>query len=227
MITNHRSFSSDHGDCRRFPSLRRVARLPSSPAPSRHIVRPMTAVSIPCGVCPSAIDLGATNCPGCARPVTDQDRAVLQVRLEGSDFQSHERGKRVREGAKWVGALAIIFAVSGLFMFAMQKVEAGKAMANLAQFEDDQELAPINGKVYTTAELRRAVEREPYQVLVVNLIVAALMTVLWVWARRAPLPAIACALALFLVVHVVSAVLDPSSIPKGILIKLLAVVALY
>jgi hypothetical protein len=152
---------------------------------------------------------------------------VLQVRLEGDDFQSHERGKRVREGAKWVGVLAILFAVSGLIMFAMQKVEADKALTHLSEFDDDQELAPINGKVYTAAELRREVVREPYQILVVNVIVAVLMGVLWLWARRAPLPAIACALALFLVVHVVSAVLDPTSIPKGILVKLLALAALY
>jgi hypothetical protein len=53
------------------------------------------------------------------------------------------------------------------------------------------------------------------------------MSVLWLWARRAPLPAIACALALYLVVQVVSAVLDPSSIMKGIIVKLFAFAALY
>jgi len=64
-------------------------------------------------------------------------------------------------------------------------------------------------------------------VLVVNGILAVLMGVLWLWARRAPLPAIACALALYLVVQVVSAILDPSSIMKGIVIKLIAFSVLY
>jgi hypothetical protein len=187
----------------------------------------MDAVTIPCGICQSTIAMGAVTCPGCSRPVTDQDRAVLQVRFEGADWQAHERGKKVRTGAKWVGVLAILFAVSAPIMFAMQESTTSQAMTNLAQFQDDEVLQPINGKVYTAGELRRAVEREPYQTLVMNGILAVLMGVLWLWARRAPLPAIACALALYLVVQVVSAVLDPSSIVKGIIIKLVAFGALY
>jgi len=187
----------------------------------------MSAVTIPCGVCGGVIGPGEATCPACGRPLTDQDRAVLQVRLEGGDFQAHERGKRVREGAKWVGALAILFAVSGLMLFANAQLDSEKALANLAPFQDDEQLQPINGKNYTAGELRQAVKREPYQVLVTCVILSVLMGVLWLWARRAPLPAIACALALFVVVQVVSAVLDPSSIYKGIIVKLLAVGALY
>jgi hypothetical protein len=172
------------------------------------------------------IGLGAQACSGCGRPVTDQDRAVLQVRLEGDDFQAHERGKRVRQGSKWVGALAILFAVSAPVVFAMQKTQADKALANLSQFEDDEQLEPINGKSYTAGELRREVLREPNQLLIGNLILAGLMGVLWIWARRSPLPAIACALALFVVVQVVSGVLDPSTIYKGIIIKVFALAAL-
>ena len=187
----------------------------------------MDAVTVPCGICQSTIAMDMVSCPGCSRPITDQDRGVLQARLDGAEWQAHERGKQVRAGAKWVGVLAILFAVSAPIMFAMQETETSKAMTNLAQFQDDEVLQPINGKVYTAGELRRLVEREPYQVLVVNGILAVLMGVLWLWARRAPLPAIACALALYLVVQVVSAILDPSSIVKGIIIKLFAFVTLY
>ena len=187
----------------------------------------MDEITIPCGICPSTIATGAVTCPGCGRPVTDQDRAVLQVRVEGADWQAHERGKQVRTGAKWVGVLAILFAVSAPIMFAVQEAQTSKAMENLAQFQDDEVLQPINGKVYTAGELRRVVQREPYQILVVNGILAVLMGALWLWARRAPLPAIACALALYLVVQVVSAIVDPSSIVKGIIIKLVAFGALY
>ena len=166
------------------------------------------------------------TCPGCERPVTPQDRAVLQVRLEGGNFKSHEWGKQVRAGSNWIGALAILFVVSGPIMFAMQKMEADKALVNLAGLDEDEELVPIDGKTYTAGELRRAVEREPMQVLIVNVILGALMAVLWLWARRAPLPAIACALALYVVVHVVSAVVEPASILQGLLIKILALAAL-
>jgi hypothetical protein len=165
-------------------------------------------------------------CPGCQRPVTEGDRAVLQVRLEGSDFEAHERGKRVRAGASWVGALALLFAIAAPLMFVVQKMQVDKVLVDLDKFEDDEELAPIDGKTYTAGELRREVTRGPVQALVVNLILAGLMALLWIWAKRAPLPAIACALALYLVVQLVSAVIDPTSILKGIIIKLLAFLAL-
>ena len=63
-------------------------------------------------------------CPGCQRPVTDQDRAVLQVRQEGGSFDLHDRGRRVRTGSKWIGAIAIMFAISGPIYFGLQKVQA-------------------------------------------------------------------------------------------------------
>jgi len=186
----------------------------------------MGAVSISCGVCPSEIAVGMATCPGCGRAVNDQDLAVMQVRLEGANFSDHDRGRRVRQGSKWVGVLAILFLVSGPIMFGMQMVAADKALEHLQQFGDDEQLEPIGGKTYTAGELRKEVRREPYQILIVNLVLAAIMGGLWVWARRAPLPAIACALALFVVVQLVSAVVDPSSIVKGILIKLIALAAL-
>jgi hypothetical protein len=142
------------------------------------------------------------------------------------DEEALRRGKKVREGAKWIGVLAVLFAISGVLMFFVTQMEANQALSHLQQFRDDEVLQPIDGKTYTAGELRAEVEREPYQVLIINLIVAGLMTALWVWAKRAPLPAIACAFALFVVVHVGSAMVDPSSLAKGVIIKVIALVAL-
>jgi len=184
-------------------------------------------VAIPCGACAMAIRVGDQHCPGCGRAVPDQDRSTLQVRLESSDYEANERSTKVRDAAKWIGVLAILFALSGVFMFFVQRGRVGDALANLRPFQDDELLTPpIDGKTYTAGQLRRMVEREPYQILIVNLIVAGLMAGLWVWAKRAPLPAIACAFALFIVVHVGSALADPTSIPKGIIVKVIAIVVL-
>ena len=49
---------------------------------------------------------------------------------------------------------------------------------------------------------------------------------LYLWARRAPLAAAVVALVLFLTLHIANAVLDPSQIYKGVLIKVLFVVVL-
>jgi hypothetical protein len=186
----------------------------------------MSPVSVPCGVCPQDIGLGAAVCPGCGREVNDQDRAVLQVRLEGSNFAAHDRGRHMRQASTWIGVLAILFAVSAPIVYAMQDAEAEKALAQLDRFDDGAELQPIDGKVYTAGELRKQVAREPLQALITNLVLAGLMGVLWLWARRAPLPAIGCALALFIVVEVASAVVDPTTIYKGIIVKVIAVGAL-
>jgi hypothetical protein len=186
----------------------------------------MNAVTIPCGICPGDIALGAVACPGCARPVDDRDRAVLQLRLEGANHAAYGRGKNVRGASKWIGVLALLFAVSAPLMFAMQAMETDKAIEHLKQFEDDDVLKPIGGKTYTAGELRRKVKSEPVRALVGGLILAGLMAVLWVWSRRAPLPAIGCALALFVVVQVASFMVDPTSIAKGIIVKILAVGAL-
>jgi hypothetical protein len=183
-------------------------------------------VSIPCQSCHNPIRMGDQHCSACGRAVSDDDRRLLQVRLESSDNQALERGKKMRAAAGWIGVLAILFAVGGGIMFGIQFAQTETALANLNRFQDDDQLEPINGKSYTAGELRRAVEREPYQILIVNLIVAGLMAGLWVWAKRSPLPAIACAFALFLVVHVGSAMVDPTSIARGIIVKIAAVFAL-
>jgi len=189
--------------------------------------RRMADISVPCGICSSVIRLGDATCPGCGRPVDDRDRAVLQVRLEGGNFAAHDRGTDMRSASKWIGALAIIFAISAGFTYFMATAEVAKALAKLASFEDDEPLQPIDGKNYTAGELRKQVKREPVQLLVVNLVVAGLMGGLWLWARRTPLPAICCAFALLVVIFGVSAVLDPSSMLKGIILKVVSIVVLY
>ena len=186
----------------------------------------MGAVSIPCGVCPGQIAWGMKVCPGCDRPVTEQDTAVLQVRMEGGDFQAHDRGRRMRAGSKWIGMLAILFAVAAPLNYALQKMETDQALAEFDHTGQRDDAADDDTDIHAESETRLMVKHMLLRGLATNLILAGLMGVLWLWARRAPLPAIGCALALFLVVQVVGGVWDPSSIYKGILIKLVALGAL-
>lgn len=59
-----------------------------------------------------------------------------------------------------------------------------------------------------------------------NIGLGVLMVGLFVWSRRAPFPALVTALAAFITVHAVSAVLDPKTLFMGILVKIIAIVAL-
>jgi len=137
-----------------------------------------------------------------------------------------EQGQHVRRAAKWIGVLALVFAVSTPVLFAMRTMETDKALLQLEGLPDSQELEPIDGKTFTAGELRFALAHRPRQELIGGGIMAVVMTGLWLWARRAPLPAIGCALALFIVVQVASALIDPSSIVGGLVVKVLALGAL-
>jgi hypothetical protein len=195
-------------------------------------------VSIPCETCSARIGIGDEFCTGCGRPVTEVDHTLLRARLElsdvtvvqasvaSSDYAAQAPGKKIRAAANWIGLTASLFVLGGALIFLAQQVEATAALAKLHAFEDHELLAPIHGKQYTAGALRAQIQRAPYQTLVINLVVAGLMGCLWRWAKRNPLPAIACAIALLIVVNVGSALVDPTTIADGLIIKILAFLAL-
>jgi hypothetical protein len=132
----------------------------------------------------------------------------------------------VRDGTTWIGVLSVLFMIWGPVLFGLRMMEVDQTLEQLKPFADGERLEPIAGKSRTAGELRVEILREPYRMLIGNLILAGLMGVLWIWARWAPLPATACALALFVVVQVTSAVIEPSSIYQGIIVKVLSGAAL-
>jgi hypothetical protein len=184
------------------------------------------STSIPCESCGKEIRRNDTTCPGCGRLVTDQDRALLQVKLEGHDYLAFERGRDVRKAAKWIGILTILLAIAAVVSFISTKVQADNALEQLSRLPDDEVLEPIDGKTYTVPELRAQVAREPYVALGVNVLLAVIMGAMWMWARHSPLPAITCAIAVFIIVQVANAIVDPGTLVSGILIKIFALIAL-
>jgi hypothetical protein len=56
-------------------------------------------------------------------------------------------------------------------------------------------------------------------VLGLNVVLALIHVGLWWWAARAPFAAAVAALALFITVHLVDAIADPSSLCRGLIIK--------
>jgi hypothetical protein len=146
--------------------------------------------------------------------------------MEGDDGLARARGQRVREGAMWIGVLSVLFMVWGPVLFGMRMMEADQVLERLKPFADDEPVTLTDGTTRPAGELRFEALRRPNRALIANFILAGLMAVLWVWARRAPLPAMACALALFVVVHVGDAIIEPSTIYQGIIVKVLALAAL-
>ncbi|MEZ4444934.1 MAG: hypothetical protein R3B72_38025 [Polyangiaceae bacterium] len=67
---------------------------------------------------------------------------------------------------------------------------------------------------------------EEISVLVVNFVLAAIQAGLWLWSKRSLLPAAITALVLYVSIQLLNAVLEPESIARGMLVKVLFLLAL-
>ena len=162
-----------------------------------------------CPACKAEVQLLDEYCAKCGHSLGTPARFLHRHSVQGAT------------SAIWV--LAVLFAIFGIVMFYLMRDTTQTALENLAPFKDHQVLAPINGVTYTAGELRARVIWEQRGVLVVNLILAAIMVVLAWWSKRRALPAILIATAIFVVVQVASAIVDPSTLMQGIVMKALVI----
>jgi len=58
------------------------------------------------------------------------------------------------------------------------------------------------------------------------LVLGAVFFALYIWARRNPLPAAICGLVVFVTLHLIDALVDPTTIVRGIIIKVIIIVVL-
>jgi hypothetical protein len=159
--------------------------------------------------------------------VTKEQKRALSERLEASSSEAGIHAHHVREARKAIAVLAVLFVIGGALLFVMGLTDANKALHELAALDADLLLPePIGGVTYTVGELRDLVEREPYQVLGLNALLAGIMLGLFFWAKRAALPAILTALAVFVTVHVGNMIIDPKTIFQGIVVKIVAIIVL-
>lgn len=135
------------------------------------------------------------------------------------------RAGSTRSAGNWVLAIAILQLVFGVYFGMQHQKEADAALQELAAFADDMQLE-IDGAMQTVAELRRDVERERLQAFVVPIGLGVVFFGLFLWARRSALPALCTALALYVTVHAVDALADPTQIGRGIVLKVLCIAAL-
>ncbi|WP_437817215.1 hypothetical protein [Sorangium sp. So ce1078] len=184
-------------------------------------------VSIMCPACSGQIVVGDKFCESCGAAVTDEQRAALRERLERSSGDMAAHMKHVREARQTIILLAVMFVLGGVVMYLLARGQAEAALANLREMDPEMIFPqPIGGESMTVARLRDLIESEPRQLLLVNLFLSALMAGLWFWAKKSLLPAILVALAVFVTVHVASAIIDPKTIVQGVIIKIVALVAL-
>ncbi len=150
-----------------------------------------------------------------------------QVRTRGRGrYSTKSRANNTRNAARWVLAIGIIQIVFGIFLGFNNRSVAAKAREHLSPFADDEVLQLENGKTETAGALRLAIDREEVQLFVVLIGLGVMFLAIYFWARKSPLPALGTALALYVTVHAVDAVADPNNIYRGMVLKVLCILAL-
>jgi hypothetical protein len=178
---------------------------------------------------------GVEHCPDCAADLAPGavfcDSCGKQVKAAVSDGPAFEGilnpkpTTDVHKAARWLMALAVIFALFGTGYGLYTKSQADKVKDQLSLLDDSQVLN-VEGKSYTVAELRKLVEREVILVFGLNYFLAVLMAGLFFWARKSPFPAMVTGLCVYLAVIALNAVLDPTTLAQGLVIKFLFIGAM-
>lgn len=165
-----------------------------------------------CPNCNAEIQLIDEFCAKCGHALGAPDRFIYQRSVTGATSA--------------IRLLAALFAIFGIAMFFLMRPTTQTALANLSRYQDQEVLEPINGVTYTAGELRKRVVWEQRGVLIVNLILSVTMLVLAWWSKIKPLPAILIATAIYASVQVIGAIIDPSTIFQGIIIKAVIIAVL-
>lgn len=132
---------------------------------------------------------------------------------------------------KWLLVVAALTLISGFIFFAMGRSEVEKQITEgetaLQSIEPSERDALIKEKTGMTWDEVKAHDRGMVTLmLATNVALAFIYFGLWFWAKSNPFTACLIALLLFVTTIVVNAVLEPSTIYQGILVKIFFTVAL-
>lgn len=161
---------------------------------------------IACPHCSTANDPDSRFCESCGKALPDPRSAEPRV-VNGSEIAASRTGQAVQSEAldaqarKAAGALLAVAILQAIFGAILLFTARGAALGD-PDLEVD---AFVIGSVCA---------------------VAALFFGLYLWARRNPLPAAIVGLVVYATLHLLEAVADPSSIARGIIVKLIIVIVL-
>ncbi len=157
-----------------------------------------------CPHCGANTSVGQQYCEQCgmALPTAQggQPRVVegsaIATSAVGQDLQTDELAKKSRSAWGALLAVAILQVIGGIAIYALLNSQGGPAAKG----------APM--------------------VLFVMLGIGALFFGLAIWARKDPFPAAIAGLVVFVTLHLIEAVMDPPSLVRGIIVKVIVIVVL-
>jgi len=137
----------------------------------------------------------------------------------------------IRKGRKWILAVAILYTIGSVAMYFTGKsqvekqiAEAEGQLAGLSPEEIDERVLENTGM--TWEQVVASDRRQVNVALGVDLAIAAGFFGLWWWAAKQPFTASLLALLLYLAVIAITGIIEPSSLYKGVILKVLCVAAL-
>lgn len=163
------------------------------------------------------------KCASCGTVARPYDRFCASCGKAMPTAQDYANQKHVKAATSAITVLAVLFVIGGIAFFFITKGQADETLVKLQAMDPAAMLEPIGGRNYTVAELQKELLWEPWGVLIVNLILAAIMLGLSLWGRRSPLPAVLIATATYAVVLVAGAINDPATIGQGLLMKIIII----
>jgi len=130
----------------------------------------------------------------------------------------------VAEATKTISVLSGLFLLFGIISYFMTQSKLAPTIAKLQSLDPNAVFpTPINGTYYKVTDVIAQLNWEIRGVFIVNAILATVMVLLAIWSKRAPLPAILVATATYAVVLVASAIVDPTTIAQGIVVKIIVI----
>lgn len=168
------------------------------------------------------------SCTSCQTPAKVNDSFCQSCGTVLPETSSLLRTEKVNQAGQTILILSVVFLIFGIAMFFIQKGQLDQALTNLASYKAE-DIWPnqINGKTYTVHELRTQIQFEKYGILGLNIFLAVIMFGLSRWSKSSPLPAIIVAASIYLAVNVLNAVLDPTTIAQGMIMKIFFISMFY
>jgi hypothetical protein len=164
------------------------------------------------------------TCAACGTAAKPYDRFCGKCGKAMPTAEDYELQKNVKAATGAIKVLAVLFVIGGIAFFFITKGATDKALGVLQGMDPGSTYpTPIDGRSYTVGELREQLAWEPWGVLIVNLILAAIMLGLSLWARRSALPAVLVATATYAVVIAAAAISDPATLAQGWLMKVIII----
>lgn len=148
-----------------------------------------------------------------------------RMRKRHEAIEGRERKRALRSASNIILVIGLLFVLGGLITGFSTRSTLEPEYTKIVDLAED-ELLLVEGDVITVAERRAQLDLIVRLAFGVYFLLAAIMLGLYFWSRRSPFPAILTALCVYLAVHALVAMVDPTTLFAGLPIKIVFIVAL-